>query len=67
MHGIVRYLVGTKDKGLFFKPDCSVGIQCFVDTDFSGNWNKEDSEDPAGVLLRTGYVIMYGNCPLIWA
>ena len=62
---IVRYLVGTKDKGLPFKQNKSVGIQCFVDADFSGKWSKEDSENPAGVLSQTSYVITYGNCPLI--
>ena len=67
VHRIVRYLVGTKNKGLLFKPDPSAGIQCFVDADFSGNWKKEDLKNPAGVLSQTGFVIMYGNCPLIWA
>ena len=67
VHRIVRYLVGSKDKGLFFKPDASAGIQCYVDADFSGNWNKHDAENPAGVLSRSGYVVMYGNCPLVWA
>ena len=66
VHRIVRYLVGTKDKGLFFKPNLKVGIECYVDADFSGNWSKEDSEDPSGVLSRTGFVITYGRCPLIW-
>ena len=66
VHRIVRYLVGTKDKGLIFTPDPSVGIECHVDADFSGNWCKDDSEDPSSVLSRTGFVISYGRCPLIW-
>ena len=50
VHRIVRYLFGTNDKIILFKPNKPVGIQYFVDADFSGNWSKEDSENPAGVL-----------------
>ena len=66
VHRVIRYLVGTKDKGLLFKPDPSVGIECYVDADFSGSWSKEELENPSSVLSRTGYVISYGKCPLVW-
>ena len=26
----------TQDKGLIFKPNSKLGIECFVDTDFAG-------------------------------
>ena len=67
VHRIVRYLVGTRNKGLFFKPDKTIGIVCHVDADFSGNWSKDNSKDPSSVLSRTGYVISYRRCPLIWS
>ena len=63
---IAKYLVGTQNKGIVFKPDLSRGIECFVDADFSGNWNAVDSEDPQNVLSRTGYIIYYGGCPIHW-
>ena len=66
VHKIIRYLIATKDKGLIFKPDLSRGIECFVDADFAGSWNAIDAENPANVLSRTGYVIMYAGCPLVW-
>ena len=66
MHRVVKYLVGTKDKGLHFKPNKDLGIVCHVDADFAGCWSKIDSENPASVLSRTGYVIQYCGCPLIW-
>ena len=66
VYRIVCYLVGTKDKVLIFRPDPKIGIECYVDADFSGNWRKEDSEDPSSVLSRTGFVISYERCPLIW-
>ena len=66
VHIIVRYLAGTKDKGILFTPDEKVGAECFVDADFSGGWQSCDADNPAGVLSRTGYVITYGKCPLVW-
>ena len=63
---IVRYLRGTADKGIIFRPDKSKGIECYVDADFAGNWNSEDSQDPVSVYSRTGYVIKYANCPILW-
>ena len=39
---IGKYLLGTRDKGLRFIPDSSRGIQCFVDADFAGSWDKAD-------------------------
>ena len=66
VHRIARYLVGPKNKGLLFKPDSSIGIQCHVDADFSGCWSKDESENASSVLSRTGYVITYGKCPLVW-
>jgi hypothetical protein len=39
-----------------------------VDADFSGNWNKEDAPtDSDTARSRTGYVISYSGCPIIWA
>ena len=66
VHRVVRYLIETQKQGLVFKPDKTSGIECWVDADLSGNWCKEESENPASVLSLTGYVIMYGKCPLVW-
>jgi hypothetical protein len=38
---LVRYLKKTRDLGLKFKPDPKKGFECYYDTDFSGNWNRE--------------------------
>jgi len=64
---ICRYLVGTKDKGLVFRPDRSKGLECYVDADWAGSWHKDYSHDPTGAMSRTGYVISYAGCPIIWA
>lgn len=63
---IGRYLLGTRDRGLVFKPDGTLRIECFVDADFAGLWGYEEKNDPNCVKSRTGYVIMLGNCPVMW-
>ena len=42
---LVKYLKGTKDKGTILQPKLGNGLEVFVDADFSGNWNKEESYD----------------------
>ena len=64
---IVRYLKRTKDKGLKLKVDKKKGIECYVDADFAGGYNKNTSKNPRDLLSRTGYILKYAGCPLIWA
>ena len=40
-----KYVKGTKDKGTILQPKLGNGLEVFVDADFSGNWNKEESYD----------------------
>ena len=65
---IVKYLKATRHIGLRFKPDASKGFQCYCDADFAGNWNKEFAEtDPSTAKSRSGWVVFYAACPIIWA
>ena len=64
---ICRYLAGTSNLGLI----CNVndtGLECFSDAGFSGNWFPENCEwDSTTARSRTGYLINYAGCPLLWA
>ena len=61
------YLVGTADKGLILRPMPTSSFDCWVDASFSGDWEKEIAADDASTAKsRTGYLISYNNCPLIW-
>ncbi len=62
-----RYLAHTKDKGIIYEPDKSMGIQCYVDADFAGGWNITTSTDADNIMSCTGFVITYANCPIYWA
>jgi hypothetical protein len=65
---LCRYLAATKDKGLILKADPSKSFEVHVDCDFAGNWVKDDAmNDPSTAKSRTGYIISYGGCPVLWA
>ena len=49
-----------------FKPDGELKLDCYVDADFAGLYNVEDTQDPVCVKSRTGYCLTLGSCPLIW-
>ena len=61
-----RYLYHTRKEGIVYNPDISKGLECYVDTDFARGWQEENTDDADNVILRTGMVIMYTNCPIIW-
>ena len=64
---IGRYLRGTIDKGLMLTPDTSKGFDVYSDSDFAGNFHKDDAPADADTARsRTGYVIMYAGCPIYW-
>ena len=46
---IIRYLKKTKDKGMNLKVDSTKGIECFVDADFAGGYDKTDASNPRDV------------------
>ena len=62
---IGRYLKGCIDDGLVFSPDGPLSIDCHVDADFAGNYDKSD-DDPSSVRSRTGFVITLGSVPVLW-
>ena len=67
---ILRYLLHVQrsnNAGILFRPNKAQSINTYVDASFAGEWNQEWSEEASSVLSRTGYVILYANCPIIWA
>jgi hypothetical protein len=65
---IGRYLIGTRDKGLIFDPNPDALFDCFADADYCGNWNRCIAiENIDTARSRTGYLVNFGGCPLLWA
>jgi Reverse transcriptase (RNA-dependent DNA polymerase) len=64
---IVRYLRGTADKGIIFSTKDEATVDCYVDADFAGAFNKDgDTQDPATARSRTGYIIFAYGVPICW-
>ncbi len=62
-----RSLAHTKDRGIVYEPDKSMGKEFYVDADFASGWNITTSADADNVMSCTGFVITYANCPIYWA
>jgi Reverse transcriptase (RNA-dependent DNA polymerase) len=64
---IGRYLQGTVNKGIICRPSHE-SFHCYCDADFCGQWDPAIAEnDPTTARSRSGYIVMYGGCPIIWA
>ena len=66
MKRICWCLQGTKDNGLVFNPSKKLVVDCYADADFVGLWGHEDPKDPICAGSRTGFVVTFSNCPLLW-
>ena len=64
---IGRYLIGTKDKVMIFKPTATIGIDAYPDADVTSLYGYEDNNDPVCVHSCTGYVITVAGCPIYWS
>jgi Reverse transcriptase (RNA-dependent DNA polymerase) len=63
---IGRYLLHTRDKGMIYKAK-EQSLECYVDAGFAGDWNPDIAEhDNSTAKSRSGFVIRYAGCPLIW-
>ena len=63
---IYRYLQGTKENGLVFIPSKKLVVDFYADADFAGLWGHEDPQDPICARSRTGFVVTFSNCTLLW-
>ena len=63
---IRRYLCDNPDIGILYNIDRTKGLEVYADADFAGGWSIADSENADCVLSRTGFVVCYANCPVIW-
>ena len=61
-----RYLLGTRNKGMILSPDKNFALDVYVDADFAGNWDKNETQDVDTARSRHGYFIMLANCPILW-
>ena len=48
------------------RPNRKLKVECFVDADFAGLCGAENPEDPISVKPRTGFLIKFSRCFLLW-
>ena len=49
------------------KPDKTKSLEVYADVDFSGNcYNDTAIHDASTEKSRTGFLIMYVDCPILW-
>ena len=63
---IGRYPKGTSEKGLIMCTNDNFNVDYYPDVDFAGLWGHENPQDPHCVRSRTGYVITFAGCPVLW-
>ncbi|KAL7567065.1 hypothetical protein ACA910_002789 [Epithemia clementina (nom. ined.)] len=63
---IVRYLSGTVNNGITFIPTENLKLDMYVDADFAGLHGREAQDNPISAHSRTGYIIFFCGCPLMW-
>ena len=66
MKRIVRYLMGTRDEGLYFGSKTDFRLEAYTDADFTGLWGIEEPQNLTCVKSHTGYLIHLGGCSIIW-
>ena len=63
---IYRYLQGTKDNCLVFNPSKKLVVVCYADADFAVLWVNYNPQDPICDISRTGFVVIFSGCPILW-
>ena len=66
MKRVCRYLQGTKDNGLVFNPSKKLVVDCYADVDFAGLWGHENPQASICARSRTGLVVTFAYCPILW-
>eukprot|EP00957_Ditylum_brightwellii_P003354 254137-Ditylum_brightwellii.AAC.1 len=65
---MVKYLAATKNACLFLDPKVERSFEVHADSDFVGHWYRPTMVDDASTAKsRSGYVVSYAGCPIIWA
>ena len=67
VYWLVRYLVGTKNKGYYINPNLHLGLQVYIGVDFAGNWDNSSPEtDRDTARSRYRFIISYLGTPITW-
>ena len=64
---IGRFLLATRDKGIFIHPNKSRQFDYWMDADFTGNWHQADAHsDPMTPESRSDWIVRFAGAPITW-
>ena len=63
---IMHYLKGTADKGMVIKPNGTLDLDTWCDTNFAGLYKCDPDTNPSSVKSRGTFTIFLSNVPLFW-
>ena len=66
MNRICWYLQGIEDNGLVFNPYKRMVVDFYVDAYVEEIWGHENPQDTICEKIRTVFVLIFYNCPLLW-
>ena len=52
--------------GVVYRPDIYKVIEFYIDAYFDSIWSQEDADNAKTIIPRTGCVITYALCPVLW-
>jgi len=61
-----RYIHGTRHEGIIYTPDSSKGLEVYVDADFTGTFDRQDTQNVDTARSRHGYIITYAEIPIVY-
>ena len=65
---LIKYLFGTREKGIVFQPNPKHDLNTYVDADFCGNCDRLTAEEDISTSkTRSGYFILFADCLLYWS
>ena len=63
---IQRYLLSYQYKELVYPVDAVGGLETYVDANFAGGLDPENTDNASTLYSLPGYVIKYAGCPVYW-
>ena len=54
------------DKGTIFTTNDNFKTNCYVDANLTGLYGQESENNPLSARSRTGYILFFCGCPLLW-
>ena len=67
LNRVAQYLKNTQDCDLVLVTNYDIfKVDAYPDVDFAGMYGHKRHNDPTCANIRTGFIIVYSDCPVLW-